>query len=259
MKKVTLIIVIIAVLLLVILAGVLAYFKFFVTPADYGEMAYDGKQYTVDLCGQESDYVNPQTSYDAGSEVRLVLAVFAADLDYSFYLDGEYISASFSESEGYVITFTMPEKDVTLKYVTTGNTTYSDDAAIPDEPDVVIFDYYEKTVGTAGSEPYYEMVLYTYSEEEVRLTCYTFDGASPETEVSYIIPLDSYLAAMEICDYYEMSDWNTWPEYKSIDGKLYVCKFYNGKTLTRVSSEQMPENGDEAFTEIYHLLSSYTR
>ena len=120
MNKAILIVVIIAALL-VVFAGVLAYFKFFVTPTDYGGMEYDGIRYTVDLCGQDSDYDNPRTAYEAGSQVRLVLDTWAEDLDYSFYLDGEYISASFSDSEGYVITFIMPEKDVTLRYVTSGN------------------------------------------------------------------------------------------------------------------------------------------
>ena len=73
------------------------------------------KKYKIDYCGQKSFYKGAKDSYRAGDKVRLYYGMIATDTDYSFFLDGERFSPGYSEKEGFVISFTMPEHDVTLK------------------------------------------------------------------------------------------------------------------------------------------------
>ena len=47
-------------------------------------------------------------------EVKLYYKNFASDMEYSFYLDGEYIPLEF-DAKGAVIRFVMPEHDVKLE------------------------------------------------------------------------------------------------------------------------------------------------
>ena len=56
-------------------------------------------------------------SYSEGSKVKLCYGkeYIGTDSDYSFYLDDERLSVDYSEKKGYIITFKMPDHDVTLK------------------------------------------------------------------------------------------------------------------------------------------------
>ena len=72
-------------------------------------------KYKIDYCGQKGAYKDAKDSYRAGEKVRLVYYMIATDTDYSFYLDGEHFAPGYSDREGYIISFTMPEHDVILK------------------------------------------------------------------------------------------------------------------------------------------------
>lgn len=87
-------------------------------------------KYKVDYSGQKSQYSNAEDSYPAGEEVELHYEFIATDTDYTFYLDGEYLTPEWDESIGYVLRFTMPEHDVKLEVETKNTMTY-----IPPEPE----------------------------------------------------------------------------------------------------------------------------
>ncbi len=74
-----------------------------------------GKSYRVDYCGQKDAYSDAKESYRAGERVKLNYYMIGTDTDYSFYLDGEKIDFDFDDEQGFVIEFTMPDHDVTLK------------------------------------------------------------------------------------------------------------------------------------------------
>ena len=73
-----------------------------------------GKKYKIDYGGAKDLYANAKDSYRAGTAVTLYFELIATDTDYSFCLDGESIPFTYDDQKGFVISFTMPEHDVTL-------------------------------------------------------------------------------------------------------------------------------------------------
>ena len=73
-----------------------------------------GNKYEIDYCGAKSSYQGAKSSYESGAEVELYYKNFVPDMEYSFYLDGEYIPLEF-DTKGAVIRFVMPEHDVKLE------------------------------------------------------------------------------------------------------------------------------------------------
>ena len=99
------------------------------------------KTYKIDFSGQEYAYaeskVESQKSkaeskdpwlseqglmparveHKAGEEVVLYFPMVATDTDYRFILDGTEIRPEYDSRKGFIIRFTMPEHDVTLRYL----------------------------------------------------------------------------------------------------------------------------------------------
>lgn len=73
------------------------------------------KTYRVNYNNAKAFFQGTEDMYRAGTDVTLYYNVIATDKDYSFYLDGEYLNVSYSDKEGYIIQFTMPEHDVNLE------------------------------------------------------------------------------------------------------------------------------------------------
>lgn len=85
--------------------------------------------YTIDFCGQDYDYANEITKngvpqfvpvrkqYKAGEEVVIFYPRIATDTDYSFILDGKQIRPDYQTRKGYIIRFTMPDHNVSLKCI----------------------------------------------------------------------------------------------------------------------------------------------
>ncbi len=93
-------------------------------------------------CGTQKYVVNAnggyeldKKSYAAGEEVKAYFKYIATDTDYTFYCENEdvTIKTSYDNSIGYVITFTMPDHDVTLG-VKSRNTMTIDFEADPAPP-----------------------------------------------------------------------------------------------------------------------------
>ena len=74
-----------------------------------------GKKYKVDYCGQKFAYQNAKDAYRAGETVTLIFEMIATDTDYSFRLDGAELNRSYDSAKGFILSFTMPDHDVTLK------------------------------------------------------------------------------------------------------------------------------------------------
>ena len=74
-----------------------------------------GEKYQVDYCGAKDLYSNAKDAYRAGTAVTLYFEMIATDTDYSFLLDGESVPYTYHEKKGFVISFTMPDHDVTLE------------------------------------------------------------------------------------------------------------------------------------------------
>lgn len=100
----------------------------------------NNKTFTIDFCGQDFAFTEPsrmskeesiknkidpwlaergmmpaRKEHKAGELVVLYYPMVATDTDYRFILDGVEVSTDYEHSKGYIIRFTMPEHDVTLK------------------------------------------------------------------------------------------------------------------------------------------------
>lgn len=121
----------------------------------------------------------------------------------------------------------------------------------------MLLDYFERTVGTPEEQPYYELVLYTYSDTQARLEEYQNGDTSDELITSYLIPLEGAQEMLDAVKNAGMEKWNT-REGIAIDGKQYVCKFPDGKDgCVRVSSDNMPEDGVKAFATVKAAMSRW--
>jgi len=116
------------------------------------------------------------------------------------------------------------------------------------EEKTMLADYYERTVGLEEEQPYYELVMYTYSDKEVLLEKYEDGGTDHETVTSYHVPADEAQGVFDAINNVDMASWNGKKGNICIDGIAYVCKFPDGKgDLIRVSSDDMPEDGAKSF------------
>ena len=124
------------------------------------------------------------------------------------------------------------------------------------EPKTLLVDYYERTVGTPMKMPYYELVLYTYSDTHALLEEYTEGGTEDETVTSYLVPLAEAQNILTSVKATGMASWNR-KSGTAICGRAYVCKFPDGEGgYTRVTSDNMPENGSALFGEVKVAMRS---
>ncbi|MBR1393696.1 MAG: hypothetical protein IJ561_07680 [Ruminococcus sp.] len=79
------------------------------------------KRYRINYDSCEGFSKKARKSARAGERVTLYYDVIATDTDYSFFLDGAELNVDWAEDKGYILSFTMPASDVTLK-VTSRNT-----------------------------------------------------------------------------------------------------------------------------------------
>jgi len=218
--------------------------------------AKEPSQYSVDYHGSKELYRDAKDAYPAGETVVLYFDLIATDTDYSFFLDEEYLNVSY-ENDSFKLTFVMPEHDVSLRCETRNSMEYVPPVQLPEEADVMVLDYFEGTQGTEDRS-YEELVLYTTDDPTVLLLRhYAVDAEGKETVTEYHV---SYHAA-EICytimENYDMRYWETMDDTVSLDGVLRSCKFYEDGDYFRVSTEQMPENGETGLDEIRLTLQDY--
>ena len=219
-------------------------------PSDGGSVV----KYKVDYDGGKIFYEGAQDFYPAGAQVELLCTLMPSDIDISFYLNGEYLDAEYDEQKGYILRFTMPEEDVLLECRSRESVTYVE----PAEPGVLLVDYYRKE--TAGGDGYYELVLSTTTDpNQYQIDQYRKEEGGEETRVSYLLPFDIQGDCLEIVEEYGMREWNNEETPVALDGVLIVCKFRDGEETIRVSSDQMPENGEEGLQKIRELLEECMR
>jgi hypothetical protein len=133
------------------------------------------------------------------------------------------------------------------------------DAADPVKPaaaleqKMILVDYFERELTADGPQPYFAAVLYSYSDTQALMEIYTAGGSDRERMTSFLVPLETMDQLMEVICAYGMDGWNS-QAGSAVSGKLYVCKFRQGGSLIRVTSENMPDNGVEAFDAVWDVM-----
>lgn len=233
---------------LIILGGILM-FSFF----GCGKAAH-----TVDYRGQKDDYRGARDTYKTGEKVKLTYYLIATDTDYSFYLDGKQINPDYKEGKGFILQFTMPDHDVQLecRAVNSMVKTIDDESLTGD----LLVDLYTASVATDGGDGYDEMVLYAYTSDQLKLIVYRQDAdMDTQQSTTYIVPRAALGRCLAVISDADMRTWNDSAEpLDGEEGAVTVCKFRDTDgTYVRVTSENMPENGAQAFAQIREILQSY--
>ena len=124
----------------------------------------------------------------------------------------------------------------------------------------MLVDCFERTVGTPIEMPYFETVMYAYSKDQVKIERYTEGGTKNEKVTVYLVPADMAQKVFDAIRDSGMNGWNDRRDTVGLNGKMYVCKFPDGKgSLIRVSSDRMPEDGRGAFSDVFSAMSSCLR
>ena len=218
-----------------------------------------GKKYNIDYCGQKSSFDGAKDSCRAGERVELRFSHIATDTDYYFYVDGQRVNPDYdSNRRCYVISFTMPERDVTVKYSSKNSMVYE-----PEKEGKILIDYYTAVVGTNGGDHHYELVLSTYKDGKEKLEVFEgddFEGGEPETCTTYIVPAEASSRCYQHIDDSQMRVWNNKYDGPAICGGVTAVKFLDDDgTYTRVSTDKMPDDGERRMGEIRALLSGYLK
>lgn len=208
--------------------------------------------YKLDYSGQKTAYFGAKDEYKVGETVDLYYMFVADDTEYTFYLDGEPLSAEYVEGKGYHFSFPMPEHNAVLRFDAKD---LSSENRYPTGETLVDF-YYEQN----GSTGYEELLLYGYNSKEVTLCVYQGDASGQETRTDYLIPvelMDECLALLSDCG---LESWESLDEPTSLEGTMIVCKYRKDDgSYVRVSSEQMPEDGEQTLAKIREFLLGCVR
>ncbi len=205
-----------------------------------------------------------KTSYAEGEKVTVTYDMVATDTDYNFFTDSDDVKLDqeFDNNHGYVFTFIMPAHDVKMS-VRSRNSMEKDPYVNPPENsntgspkdyitnENLIFDYYEATVATVGGDESKEYCLYKYTDTQLVLAQYSQEEDSEETMIFCTVPVSVLDDCMDLVKKYKLRKWKNG---SGLRGKQYVVKFMDNGELKRVSSDDMPKNGQEAFSSINGVL-----
>ena len=218
---------------------------------------FGSKKYKVDFNGQKDSFSNARDYYKAGEKVEIYYPFIATDTDYTFYLDDEKISPLYEDGKGYVIKFKMPDHNVSVKVTSKNSMEYDPDAPTEDK---MLVDYYTATVATAEGDSHRELVLYYYSDDEVKLSVFNQDFNEDETREDYLVPVEALDKCRSIIKKNKFDKWNDKYEDTGLDGGVTVVRYLNDKDETiRVSTDRMPDDGERKLGEIGAVLSGYVQ
>ena len=225
-----------------------------------------GKKYKVIADG---GFTQKKKTYAAGQKVTLYYEFIATDTDYSFYSNDVELKQSYDNDHGYVFTFTMPAHDVLIQVYSKNSMVYDPEAnreeteedwiaQINNKACEMVFDYYEATVATVGGDGHDEFVLYRRPNGSMILAKYSQWGDAEESCRACLVSDSALYDCLKIVDDNKMRKWNEM-DGVGITGAAYVVKFREADRTVRVSSDNMPEDGQRAFGEIEQALSKAWR
>lgn len=199
----------------------------------------------------EGLFVNVKSDYREGERVEIYFPYVATDTNYSFYLDGERINDyEYSDQKGFVFTFTMPAKDVTLDF--DSKNSMVNPVQIFDEITMLVT--YTESIGTASGEYTSKVILESTEDEyEHRMTVYHEDG----NKDIYIVPAEIYESLRNYTETVSLQSWNDLEEYECLDGKVESFTILVNEEYITISTDQMPEDGELIFNYLYSYFTDY--
>ena len=126
------------------------------------------------------------------------------------------------------------------------------------DPETILVNYYEATRATVGGDRHLELVL-RKTEETDSVVLEVYRGWEDEEEicVCYVVPMEAVERSFQIIKDKKLDKWNEKYHSGGLGGGIVVCRFFDGEKQVRVSTDRMPENGQEILESIGSVIASY--
>ena len=116
---------------------------------------------------------------------------------------------------------------------------------VEEAKEVMLIDWYSKTVATVDGGGFNEIVLFEHSDTELKLSFFSKDEDSDETRRDCIAHKKALTDCLEIIRY-------------ALRVMIDLAEHENGGYI-RVSSDKMPEDGERAFDELEKALKKHCK
>lgn len=124
----------------------------------------------------------------------------------------------------------------------------------------LLVDYYYAVVGTDGGDSSCELVLYTYSDTELKLSVFSKSDGEDESRADYLVPVTAFEECEKVIKQNKFGVWNDKYDDIGMDGSKTVVKYKNDDgSYTRVSSDRIPDDGLKKMNDIQTVLRSYVQ
>jgi len=221
----------------------------------WGLFSCSNQKFNVDYCGQKELFNGAKDSYRSGKKVILSFDMIATDTDYSFTIDGKAPERiHYDNKKGYVIEFTMPAHDIKVECTSRNSMTY-----IPVhnfEDNFILVNYFTKITGTPEESLPYELVL-RYSESENGFVIDEYISSTEKPDRRFYAPYSCYEECLDIFNDEKMYKWDKLKNPVCIDGRITVVRIFDGENHCRMSTEQMPQDGEKILGRIESTLLKY--
>ena len=119
----------------------------------------------------------------------------------------------------------------------------------------LVFYYYEAVTGTVGGDCSVAYRLYRYNGTELVLS--RTDHTTDDEEISTyrLVPASTLDDCMKVVKKYKMGK-GKWINGIGITGGYCSAGFYKKDEWIKVTSDNMPDNGQEAFSAIHKILAN---
>ncbi|MCQ2432382.1 MAG: hypothetical protein MJ175_07250, partial [Clostridia bacterium] len=215
-----------------------------------------GKKYQVDYHGQTDLFKGAKASYAAGKHVTLRFDMIATDTDYSFYVDGEAVNASW-ENNAYVIRFVMPDHDTEVYFSAVNSMTVSG-AFSEYYPEITSFRYsYSNPFGGCG----YFYKVRRDEDDRITFTCYMDeyrDFGEMTCEISDTV-CEDLRKILEECDLIKWDGFHeSDPDVLDGDGFSLDVYFADECSIRASGSNAFPSGYPDFVTRLDALFAPFT-
>lgn len=197
------------------------------------------EKYSITYHGLEQLFVNAESSYFEHEHVKLYTTYLESFPRMMFYLDGKQLSVN-KDVQGTYVSFVMPDHDVSL---TLGDKTVQHQS-------IVVASFYEVLTASDQKEAY-ELAVFSSCEEGV----YILEVTDDEIITHYRMSQDILKSCLQWCEQVHPEQWHQRDDLDCLEGIHYVFQYYDKGKKIRVTSDEIPQDFINFFTEIKTMLT----
>ena len=217
----------------------------------------------VDYGEDKYVYRGARDAYRTGEKVTLYYNLIATDTDYTFLLDGEKLNPEYDEKSGYKLQFVMPDHDVKLECVKRNSALALEEESEQagqdaEAKDVLLVGYTSRKGAPEDGNLYALSVFESDDEKEVFLEIHASSvKENQDVRARYKVSSEVVQAVMSLVLTGDLREWAACSDPVREKGRTQTCRFLDGDEYIEVSTDAMPEGGDQTLQDIRHTIESY--